>query len=72
MSLWEGATDMEVHGNLIYNCGWDGATDRGHGHGILRTNRTGTKRIPDNIIFNQYGEGNQHLRIGLATSTTST
>jgi PKD repeat protein len=57
MSLWEGATDMEIRGNIIYNCGWDGATDRGHGHGIYTQNRTGTKRISDNIIFNQYGEG---------------
>ncbi|MFI5120034.1 MAG: right-handed parallel beta-helix repeat-containing protein, partial [Thermoanaerobaculia bacterium] len=57
MSLWEGATDMEIHGNIIYNCGWDGATDRGHGHGIYVQNLTGTKTIENNIIFNQYGTG---------------
>jgi parallel beta-helix repeat protein len=57
MSLWLAATDMEVHGNLIYNNGWDGATDRGHGHGIYMQNQTGTKIVSDNIVFNNYGSG---------------
>ncbi len=50
---------MEVYGNLIYNNGWDGATDRGHGHGIYTQNQTGTKNFTDNIVFNNYGEGMQ-------------
>ena len=51
--------DAEIYGNLIYNNGWDGATDRGHGNGVYAQNRTGAKRIADNIIFNNYAEGLQ-------------
>jgi PKD repeat protein len=57
ISAYATAPDMEIYGNLIFNNGWDGATDRGHGHGIYAQNQTGTKTISDNIIFNQYGEG---------------
>ncbi len=51
--------DAEIYGNLIFNNGWDGATDRGHGNGVYAQNRTGAKRIADNLIFNNYAEGLQ-------------
>ncbi len=51
--------DGEIYGNLIFNNGWNGATDRGHGHGLYVQNQAGTKKISDNVIFNQYGGGMQ-------------
>ena len=51
--------DAEIYGNLIYNNGWNGATDRGHGNGMYVQNQTGTKKVSDNIILNQYGGGMQ-------------
>jgi hypothetical protein len=51
--------DGEIYGNLIFNNGWNGATDRGHGNGLYVQNQTGTKKVSDNIIFNQYGGGMQ-------------
>jgi hypothetical protein len=59
VSFWAEAEDAEVHGCLIYANGWDGATGRGHGHGIYVQNRTGTKRIENNAIFDQFGGGIQ-------------
>jgi hypothetical protein len=53
---YAGTTDTEVYGCIIYNNGWM-APDRGHGHGIYPQNESGTKRIIDNIIFNQFGHG---------------
>ena len=55
-SFWKEAIDAEISGCLIYNNGWI-APDRGHGHGIYTQNNTGTKRITDNILFNQFGYG---------------
>ena len=55
-SFWKEAIDAEIYGCLIYNNGWI-APDRGHGHGIYTQNATGTKKITDNILFNQYGYG---------------
>jgi hypothetical protein len=59
ISAFASAPDMEIYGNLIYNNGWDGATDRGHGHGLYIQNQTGTKKIAENISFNNYGQGIQ-------------
>ncbi len=50
------APDAEINGCLIYYNGFDGA-DRGHGHGIYVQNETGSKRIVDNIMFEQFGWG---------------
>ena len=58
ISYWKEAVDSEVSGCLIYYNGWD-APDRGHGHGIYTQNQTGTKRMVDNIIFQQFGGGIQ-------------
>ena len=46
----------EIYGCLIYNNGWR-APDRGHGHAIYAQNEVGTKRLVDNILFNQFGYG---------------
>lgn len=46
----------EIYGCVIYHNGWLGP-DRGHGHGIYTQNAKGTKRIVDNVIFNQFGHG---------------
>jgi hypothetical protein len=53
-----GANDTEIYGCLIYYNGYD-ASDRGHGHGIYSANDPGnaTKKIRDNIIYDQYGYG---------------
>ncbi|OPX21763.1 MAG: hypothetical protein B1H04_06085 [Planctomycetales bacterium 4484_123] len=54
--LWSSGAGGEVYGCIIYNNGWQGP-DRGHGHGIYAQNRTDTKRLVDNIIFNQFSHG---------------
>lgn len=46
----------EIYGCLIYHNGWKGP-DRGHGHAIYAQNGRGTKRIVDNVMFNQFGYG---------------
>lgn len=54
--FWTPAEDSEIYGSLIYNNGWLGP-DRGHGHAIYTQNLDGTKRIYDNILFNQFSFG---------------
>jgi hypothetical protein len=56
VGFWSEAPDSEIAGSIIYNNGWQGP-DRGHGHGIYVQNRDGTKRMVDNIIFNQFSFG---------------
>lgn len=56
IGLWSDAVDSEVYGSLFMNNGWEG-TDKGWNHGIYTQNRTGTKRIVDNIVFNQFSHG---------------
>jgi RNA polymerase sigma factor (sigma-70 family) len=56
ISLQEDSSDCEIHGCIINNNGWEGAT-RGHGSGINLRNKTGTKTISDNIVFHQYNCG---------------
>lgn len=53
---WDIAQDAEIYGSLIYNNGWQGP-DRGHGHAIYVQSDSGTKRIVDNIMFNQFSHG---------------
>jgi hypothetical protein len=55
-TLWTGSGDNEVYGCVIYHNGVAGPT-RGHGHGIYAQGPAGTKRLADNIIFNNYGYG---------------
>jgi hypothetical protein len=54
--FWKTALNSEIYGNIIYHNGWD-SDDRGHGHGIYTQNDAGTKRLVDNIIFNQFSHG---------------
>ncbi|MEI6179959.1 MAG: hypothetical protein WCP31_04345 [Chloroflexales bacterium] len=57
IGVWNLAQDAEVYGSIIYNNGWQGP-DRGHGHAIYAQSDTGgTKRIVDNILFNQFSHG---------------
>jgi hypothetical protein len=58
MGFWTPAVDAEIYGCIVYHNGRQGPPpDRGHGHGIYAQNVEGTKRIVDNIIFDQYGYG---------------
>ena len=54
--FWTTTVDSEIYGSLVYNNGWLGP-DRGHGHAIYTQNLDGTKRIYDNILFNQFSYG---------------
>lgn len=56
LGMWSAGESGEAYGCLIYNNGWTGP-DRGHGHGIYTQNERGTKKIVDNLIFNQFGYG---------------
>jgi PKD repeat protein len=56
--LWKEAVNSEFYGSLIYYDGWD-APDRGHGHGLYLQNLTGTMRIRDNVIFENFQNGIQ-------------
>ena len=54
--FWSGSDDSEFYGGIVYNNGQD-ANDRGHGHGIYAQNRDGSKRITDNIVFQNFSHG---------------
>ena len=58
IGLWEPAEDAEVYGCLIFNNGHQGP-DRAWGPGIYTQNEVGTKRIVDNLVFNQFNHGLQ-------------
>ena len=54
--FWSNGEGGEIYGCIIYNNGWD-APDRGHGHAVYTQNKTGTKRLADNIMFSQFSYG---------------
>jgi hypothetical protein len=56
LGLWSEAVGSDAYGNIVYNNGWQ-ASDRAHGHGIYTQNESGTRRLVDNIIFNQFSHG---------------
>ena len=56
IGLWSDAEDAEAYGNIVYHNGWS-ASDRSHGHGIYTQNQKGTRRVTDNIVFNQFSHG---------------
>jgi hypothetical protein len=58
LAVWSEAPDSEIYGCIIYANGWQG-THKGWGHGIYSQNQTGAKRIADNLVFNNYGNGIQ-------------
>jgi hypothetical protein len=52
IGFWNETTDSEVYGSLIY---YNGINSRDHG--MYAQNRTGTKKITDNILFANAGYG---------------
>jgi hypothetical protein len=56
IGLWTEAIGSEAYGNLIYYNGWQ-APDRAHGHGIYTQNQAPTRRISENILFDQFSHG---------------
>lgn len=56
ISLSSDAVDVELYGNIVYYNGVmrpEGA----QGHGIFGQNKTGVRRIVDNVLFGQFGSG---------------
>jgi hypothetical protein len=58
ITAWAEAHDSEIYGNLVYYNGWKGPR-RAHGHGLYLQNLEGRKRVVDNVIFDQFGQGIQ-------------
>lgn len=58
VGFWKDAADAELYGCIIANNGWCGP-DKAHGHGVYAQNSSGTKRIVDNIIMNNFSHGIQ-------------
>lgn len=58
LSSWRDAQAGEFYGNIVYYNGHQGP-DRAHGHGAYMQNAGLTKRLEDNIIFNQFELGMQ-------------
>jgi hypothetical protein len=56
LSSFSASTNSELYGNIIYNNGWT-APDRGHGHGMYTQNKTGYKKLTNNILFFGFGTG---------------
>ncbi len=50
------AQNVEMYGNIIFFTGHKGP-DHGWGHGIYAKNNTGTRRLLDNILFQNFGWG---------------
>ncbi|HEY9517483.1 MAG TPA: Ig-like domain-containing protein, partial [Gemmatimonadaceae bacterium] len=57
LQMWSEGPDQEAYGNIIYNNGFYGQSADHAAHGIYAQNRTGTQKILDNLIFNQFGYG---------------
>jgi hypothetical protein len=51
------ALDVEVYGSLVFYNGWANPQKLGLGSGIDTDNRTGVRRLADNIIFDQFSQG---------------
>lgn len=67
INLWHQAIEAEVYGCVVYYNGWQGpAGDRNHGHGLYAQNKTGIKRISDNIFFKHFMFGTQLYGSGQA------
>lgn len=58
IGCWNGATNVEIFGNLIYYNGWE-APDRGHGYGLYVQNQDPESKvhIHHNIIFSNFNAG---------------
>lgn len=59
VGFWQAAYNSEMYGNIIFNNGYMGGTERGVAHAVYSQNREelGTKQIRDNVLFNSYGWG---------------
>ena len=57
MGLWAAGSNVEAYGNIIYNNGFYGESVDHAAHGIYTQNTTGTKRLINNLLFNQFGFG---------------
>lgn len=55
VSFWSPGIDSELYGCIVYNNG----THENLDHGVYVHNETGTKRIRDNVFFNNYARGIQ-------------
>lgn len=58
IGFWKDAADAELYGCIIARNGWCGP-DRAHGHGVYAQNSSGTKKIIDNIVMNNFSHGIQ-------------
>ena len=58
IGFWKEATEAEVYGCIIASNGWCGP-DRAHGHGVYAQNSSGTKKIMDNIVMDNFSHGIQ-------------
>ncbi len=57
LGMWSEGPDQEAYGNIIYDNGFHGQNAEHNAHGIYGQNRTGSQRILNNIIFDQFGYG---------------
>jgi hypothetical protein len=53
IGFWWNTQGGEAYGNIVYNNGTHDNLD----HGIYFNNRTGTKRLADNVVFNNWAYG---------------
>lgn len=58
IGFWKDAADAELYGCVIARNGWCGP-DKAHGHGVYAQNSTGTKKVIDNIVMNNFSHGIQ-------------
>ncbi len=58
IGFWKDASDAELYGCIIAGNGWCGP-DKAHGHGLYAQNSSGTKKIIDNIVMNNFSHGIQ-------------
>ena len=57
LEMWSEGPDQEAYGNIIYNNGFYGLSSTHSAHGIYAQNTSGTQKIIDNLLLNQFGFG---------------
>ena len=57
LGMWSEGPDQVAYGNVLYNNGFHGSTSTTYGHGIYAQNVSGTKKLINNILVNQFGYG---------------
>ncbi|MFN0213124.1 MAG: T9SS type A sorting domain-containing protein [Saprospiraceae bacterium] len=72
LDVWKTAKNSEIYGCLVYHIGNNlnnNGNLEGHGHGMYLQNDTfGTKKIHNNIIFSNYGNG---IKVWQTTTTAA-